>query len=422
MKILLVGGGGREHALAWKIAQSPRVGKLYCAPGNPGIAGVAECVALPVTDLDALERFAIEKNIDLTVIGPEAPLVGGLSDRLRAAGQAVFGPQSAAAALEGSKVFMKDFLHRHHIPTAGYHTFTEAEAALDHVGKQTIPIVVKASGLASGKGAMVCHSLKEAQHAIHRAMIAREFGDAGNEVVIEDFLTGEEVSFMAFADGERILPLASAQDHKAIGEGDTGPNTGGMGAYSPAPVVTPTLHERIVREIMEPVVRGMAREGRPYRGLLYAGLMVDGHTLKVLEFNARFGDPETQPLLARMRSDIVPLLLATANGSLEGMSIDWDPRPAICVVMAAGGYPGNHAILKPIEGLDAAARLKDILIFHAGTRRDNGRIVTAGGRVLGVTGLGMTITEARNRAYEAVALISWQDHYYRRDIAHRALS
>ncbi|MBF0172323.1 MAG: phosphoribosylamine--glycine ligase [Magnetococcales bacterium] len=422
LKILLVGGGGREHALAWKIAQSPWVEKLYCAPGNPGIAGIAECVDIAAGDLEALEVFAVEKKIDLTVIGPEAPLVAGLADRLRAAGQAVFGPSASAAAIEGSKAFMKDLLQRHHIPTAGYQVFSQPKAALAYIRKQKIPIVVKASGLASGKGAMVCHSLKEAEEAVHRAMIAREFGAAGQEVVVEEFLTGEEVSFMAFADGERLLPLASAQDHKAIGEGDTGPNTGGMGAYSPAPIVTPGLHERIMSEIMEPVMRAMTMEGRPYRGLLYAGLMIDGDLLKVLEFNARFGDPETQPLLMRMRSDIVPHLLASASGTLAGMTIDWDPRPAVCVVMAAGGYPGSYAGNLPITGLQSVPPHGDVQVFHAGTRFDGGQVVTAGGRVLGVTGMGETITRARDVTYDVVHRIHWQDVYFRRDIAHRAIA
>lgn len=422
LKVLLVGSGGREHALAWKIAQSLLVEKLYCTPGNPGISRVAECVDIGANDLVALEVFAVEKKIDLTVIGPEAPLVAGLADNLRAAGQAVFGPSASAAALEGSKAFMKDLLKRHNIPSAGYQIFTRSGAALDHIRRQGVPIVVKASGLASGKGAMVCQTLQQAEQAIHRAMVAREFGNAGREVVVEEFLTGEEVSFMAFADGEHLLPLASAQDHKAIGEGDTGPNTGGMGAYSPAPIVTRQLHRRIMAEIMEPVVQAMASEGRPYRGVLYAGLMIDGDSLKVLEFNARFGDPETQPLLVRMRSDIVPYLLASAKGSLLGMTIDWDPRPAVCVVMSAGGYPGSHASGHPIVGIGMAEKMADIQVFHAGTRFDGQATVTSGGRVLGVTGLGTTVTQARKLTYEAVGHIHWQDAYFRKDIAHRALS
>lgn len=422
LKVLLVGGGGREHALAWKIAQSPLVEKLYCAPGNPGIGGVAQCVDIKAGDIVALEMFAVEKQIDLTVIGPEGPLVAGLADHLRAAGQAVFGPSASAAAIEGSKAFMKDLLQRHHIPTAGYAVFTKAKGALEYIRRQGVPIVVKTSGLASGKGAMVCHTLQEAEQAVHRAMVAREFGEAGREVVVEEFLTGEEVSFMAFADGEHLLPMASAQDHKAVGEEDTGPNTGGMGAYSPAPVLTPQLHERIMTEIMQPVIRAMADEGRPYRGVLYAGLMIDGDQLKVLEFNARFGDPETQPVLMRMQSDIVPFLMASADGSLAGMEIDWDPRPAVCVVMAAGGYPGSYRSDDVITGIDAAVQCQDVQVFHAGSRLDGGRIVTSGGRVLGVTGLGTTVTQARKVTYAAVDLIHWQDVYFRKDIAYRAIS
>lgn len=422
LNILLIGGGGREHALAWKIASSPMVKKVYCIPGNPGIAQVAECVPMGILDQDALRSWALAHKIDLTVIGPEAPLVAGLADHFRASGLAVFGPSQAAAALEGSKAFMKDLLKRHHLPTAQYQVFTDAAAALDHVKRHGAPVVVKASGLAAGKGAMVCHTREEAQQAVHRAMVQREFGAAGNEVVVEEFLTGEEVSFMAFADGERLLPMASAQDHKAIGEGDTGPNTGGMGAYSPAPILTPRLHERVMVEIMQPVIHAMAVEGRPYRGVLYAGLMIDGDVLKILEFNARFGDPETQPLLMRMRSDIVPYLMASADGSLAGMTIDWDPRPAVCVVMAAGGYPGSYTTDHPISGLETAARLADVQVFHAGTRRLGDHIVTAGGRVLGVTGLGDTVTQARQVTYAAVDQIRWQDVYFRKDIAHRALS
>lgn len=422
LKVLLVGGGGREHALAWKIAQSPLVEKLYCAPGNPGIGTVAECVSINADDLPGLESLAVEKGMDLTVIGPEVPLVAGLADRLRAAGQAVFGPSCAAAAIEGSKAFMKDLFQRHNIPTASYRIFSEATAALDHVRRVGAPIVVKTSGLAAGKGAMVCHTLEEAEKAVHRAMIDQEFGDAGLEVVIEEFLTGEEVSFMALSDGENLLPLASAQDHKAVGEGDTGPNTGGMGAYSPAPIVTPALHQRIMDEVMQPTIRAMASEGRPYRGVLYAGLMIAGENIKVLEFNARLGDPEAQPLLVRMKSDIVPLLMASANGSLKGMEMEWDSRSALCVIMAAKGYPGGYPRDQRIGGLEEACRLQDVWVFHSGTRQEQDRILTAGGRVLGVTALGEDITQAWNRAYAGVDLIHWQDSYCRRDIGYRAMA
>lgn len=421
MNLLLVGGGGREHAMAWKIAQSPLVKKLYCAPGNAGIAAIAECVPISVDDLTALQSFTLEKSIDLVVIGPEGPLVAGLSDRLRAKGVAVFGPSQAAAAIEGSKVFMKDLFARHQIATAPYHVFRDPGQALAYIRAQGVPIVVKASGLAAGKGAIVCHTLAEAEQAIDHIMVARLFGQAGDEVVVEGFLQGEELSFLALVDGENILPLAGCQDHKAVGEGDAGANTGGMGAYSPAPILTPALQEKVMTEVMLPVVRGMASEGRPYRGVLYAGLMIDQGEIRVLEFNARFGDPETQPLMMRMRSDLVPFLLACAQGSLHGMAIDWDPRPALCVVMAAGGYPGDYPKGDPISGLEQADHTAEVQIFHAGTRFQEGQCVTAGGRVLGVTALGNTIAEAQTHAYTAVQSITWKGVYYRRDIGYRAI-
>lgn len=421
MKILLVGGGGREHAMAWKIAQSPLVKKLYCAPGNAGMASIAACVAISADDLTALQHFSVEKSIDLVVIGPEGPLVAGLSDRLREMGMAVFGPSQAAAEIEGSKVFMKALFARHNIPTAPSQSFHDPDKARAYIRSQGAPIVVKASGLAAGKGALVCQTVDEAEQAIQRIMVAREFGLAGDQVVVEGFLRGEELSFLALVDGEHILPLAGSQDHKAIGEGDVGPNTGGMGAYSPAPILTPERQERIMTQIMQPVVRAMAAEGRPYRGVLYAGLMIENDTIRVLEFNARFGDPETQPLLMRMQSDLVPLLLACANGSLKGVSIDWDPRPALCVVMAAGGYPGGYTKGAPISGLERVAQQKNVQVFHAGTRLQKEQVVTSGGRVLGVTALGTTLKEAQQQAYSAVQSIAWEAAYYRRDIGYRAI-
>lgn len=421
MKILLVGGGGREHAMAWKIAQSPLVKKLYCAPGNAGMASLAECVPLSADDLPALQTFAQEKAVDLVVVGPEGPLVAGLSDRLRAQGIAVFGPSRAAAALEGSKSFMKDLFARHDIPTASYQSFEDPDAALAYVRAQGAPIVVKASGLAAGKGAVVCHTLPEAEEAVQRIMVDRIFGAAGDTVVVEEFLRGEELSFLALVDGEEILPLAGCQDHKAVGEGDSGPNTGGMGAYSPAPILTPDRQAQVMSQVMQPVVQAMAAEGYPYRGVLYAGLMIEGDAIRVLEFNARFGDPETQPLLMRLRSDLVPLLMACAEGSLKGMTLDWDPRPALCVVMAAGGYPGRYAQGHPISGLDQVAQRTDVQVFQAGTRFQAGHTVTAGGRVLGVTALGESVVEAQQRAYEAVASLTWDAAYYRRDIGYRAI-
>ncbi|MBF0125586.1 MAG: phosphoribosylamine--glycine ligase [Magnetococcales bacterium] len=421
-RILLIGSGGREHALAWKIAQSPLVEKIWCAPGNPGIAACAECVPIGVGEDAALVDFACSHAADLVVVGPETPLTGGLTDRLRARGIAVFGPSKAAAALEGSKVFMKDLLARHAIPTAFYRTFREADAALAYIREQGAPIVVKTSGLAAGKGAIVCHTLEEAREAVERIMVAREFGSAGDEVVVEAFLHGEEVSLLAFVDGERVLPLASAQDHKAIGDGDTGPNTGGMGAYSPALCLTDALTRRAVEEILLPTVRAMASEGYPYRGILYAGLMIDRDQLRVLEFNVRFGDPECQPLLMRMKSDIVPLLQACATGSLAGMEVEWDDRAALCVVMAARGYPGSHPKGDPIQGLEQAARLPDVQVFHAGTRPVEGAVVTAGGRVLGVTALGHGVAGAQRLAYQAVGRISWEGVQFRRDIGYRAVA
>ena len=423
-KILLVGAGGREHALAWKIAQSPLLEKLYCLPGNAGIAQLAECVAIDGDDLDAIKDFALKKKIDLAVIGPEVPLVAGLSDVLRDAGIDVFGPSKAAAAIEGSKSFMKGLFAKYNIPTAKHRVFTEAQEALAYVQAEGAPIVVKTSGLAAGKGAIVCQTVAEAQDAVKRIMLDREFGDAGDEVVVEGFLAGEELSFIAFVDGENVLPLAGSQDHKAVGEGDTGPNTGGMGAYSPAPLLTPALHQQVIDEVMIPTVRAMAAEGRPFKGVLYAGLMVDRGEIKVLEFNARFGDPETQPLLMRMKSDIVPLMQASASGSLAGLTIEWDPRTALCVVMAAGGYPGSYDKGLPIGGLEDAAAMDDVAVFHAGTKFsvDGSQITTAGGRVLGVTALGDGVVAAQKLAYAAVDKINWDNAYCRRDIGYRAVA
>jgi phosphoribosylamine--glycine ligase len=427
MKVLIVGSGGREHALAWKIRQSTMVSApqridIYCAPGNAGIAQVATCVPIPVDDLDAIVSFVSHENIDLTVVGPELPLVMGLVDRLQLLGRAVFGPSRFAARLEGSKAFMKELCERHEIPTAEYRIFHDAEAAKAYTRHQGAPIVVKASGLAAGKGVMVCHTLPAAIEAIDQIMVQRVFGLAGDTVIIEEFLEGEELSFLALVDGEHVLPLASSQDHKAIGEGDTGPNTGGMGAYSPAPLLSDSLLRVVMDQIVHPTVQALSMEGRPYRGVLYAGLMVNGLRVKALEFNARFGDPETQPLLMRMQSDLLPLLMASAHGSLKGMDIVWDERPGLCVVMASGGYPDSYATGLPISGLDRVATMEDVQVFHAGTSRNRqGEIVTHGGRVLGVTALGESVTAAQKRAYEAVHLLRWKDSYYRRDIGYRAV-
>jgi phosphoribosylamine--glycine ligase len=422
MKVLLIGSGGREHALAWKIAQSPLVSKLYCAPGNAGIGLLAERLPFAVHAEEAILDWLAKHPVELVVIGPEGPLVSGLGDRMRQRGVTVFAPSQAAAAIEGSKVFMKDLCARHGVPTAAYHVFQEAEPALAYLRTHGAPVVVKASGLAAGKGVIVCQTLAEAEEAIHQIMVARTFGSAGQQVVIESCLRGEELSFLALVDGERVLSLAGSQDHKAVGEGDSGANTGGMGAYSPAPVLTPVLEQRILDEVMYPIVRGMAAEGTPYRGVLYAGLMIEGESIQVLEFNARFGDPETQPLLMRMRSDLVPLLLACANGSLQGMQIDWDARPALCVCMVAGGYPGDYAKGAVIHGLPQLATQEDLQIFHAGTEQQGDQVVTAGGRVLGVTALGASVADAQQRAYSAVRAIHWDKVTYRRDIGYRAIA
>lgn len=422
MKVLVIGGGGREHALVWKIAQSPLVGKVYCAPGNPGIGLIAENVPLAVDDLDGLAAFATEQAIDLTVVGPELPLSLGIVDRFEEKGLLIFGARRNAAIIEASKAFSKDLMNKYQVPTAAYDVFTEVEPAVAFIDRVGVPIVVKADGLAAGKGVIIAHTREEAVGAVTDMLSGNAFGDAGSRVVIEEFLTGEEASFLAFTDGKNIIPLASAQDHKAVFDGDAGPNTGGMGAYSPAPVVTPAIHDKVMAEVMRRTVDGMAAEGRPYRGVLYAGLMINGDQVKTLEFNARFGDPECQPLLMRMKSDIVPVLLAVARGDLSGIELEWYDKAAVCVVMAAGGYPADYRKGDEIRGLEDAARMEDLFVFHAGTSRKDGRIVTSGGRVLGVTALGATVGEAIDRAYRGVAAISWDGVHYRTDIGAKALT
>ncbi|MGM0701188.1 MAG: phosphoribosylamine--glycine ligase [Pseudomonadota bacterium] len=423
MKVLIIGGGGREHALAWKIARSPRVDRVFVAPGNAGTAQEAgvENVAIDVADLDGLVAFARERDVALTVVGPEAPLVAGVVDRFRAAGLTVFGPTAGAAQLEGSKSFSKDFLARHAIPTAEYRTFTAVAPALDYLAEKGAPIVIKADGLAAGKGVIVAETLADAESAVRDMLEANAFGDAGARVVIEEFLDGEEASFIVMVDGETVLPLATSQDHKRAYDGDAGPNTGGMGAYSPAPVVTEAVHERIIQRVIKPTVQGMAAEGYPYTGFLYAGLMIDPEgNPRVIEFNCRFGDPETQPILLRLESDLAALCLAGARGELAGHTCDWEPRAAVGVVMAAGGYPGSYRKGDAIEGLDAA-EASGCKVFHAGTAEQDGRIVTAGGRVLCVTALGEDVGAARDLAYRGVAAIDWSGVEYRRDIAFRAI-
>ncbi len=422
MKVLVIGGGGREHALVWKIAQSPLVEQVFCAPGNAGIAGQAQCVDLKVDDLDGLLAFAQKEQVGLTVVGPELPLTLGIVDRFRADGLTIFGADKKAAQIEGSKSFSKDLMAKYGVPTAAYGTFTDAEQAKDFIRQQGAPIVVKADGLAAGKGVIVAQTEAEAIAAVEDILCEGAFGSAGSRVVIEEFLEGEEASFLAFTDGERIVPLASSQDHKAVYDGDTGPNTGGMGAYSPAPVVTETLHQQIIDQVLKPTIAGMAAEGCTYSSIIYAGLMIKDGQLKVLEFNARFGDPETQPLLARLKSDIVPVLLACAQGDLSGVELEWHDKAAVCVVMAAGGYPGPYEKGLPIDGLEAAAALEDLTVFHAGTTEKDGRVVTAGGRVLGVTGLGTTVAEAIEKAYQGVKAISWPKVHYRNDIGRKALN
>lgn len=425
MKVLIIGGGGREHALAWKAAQSPQVDAVFVAPGNAGTARESKLtnVNVAATDLAGLEAFARDNGVDLTIVGPEAPLVEGVVDRFRAAGLAIFGPTQAAAQLEGSKAFAKDFLARHAIPTAAYAAFSDVEPALAYVREQGAPIVIKADGLAAGKGVIVAMTLEEADAAVRDILAGNAFGDAGARVVIEEFLEGEEASFIVMVDGEHVLPMATSQDHKRAGDGDTGPNTGGMGAYSPAPVVTPAVEQRIMDEVILPTVRGMAAEGRPYTGFLYAGLMISSQGApKVIEYNCRFGDPETQPILLRLKSDLVSLCLAATQGQLVAQNCDWDTRAAVGVVMAAGGYPDAYRKGDVIEGLDGAEAV-GCKVFHAGTAlRDDGRVMTSGGRVLCVTALGARVTVAREHAYEGVAAIDWPEALYRRDIAHRAVA
>ncbi len=421
MKILVIGSGGREHALVWKLNQSKKVKKIYCAPGNAGIRKLATCVNLAADDIDGLLEFAQGKKIDLTVVGPEDPLTLGIVDIFQEHGLRIFGPSARGAILEGSKVFTKDFLKKYSIPSAAYKVFTKAGAAKKYIDKIGAPCVVKADGLAAGKGVIVAACKSEAKKAVDLIIKEKAFGKAGSRVVVEEFLQGEEASFIAFTDGETILPLPSSQDHKAVFEGDRGPNTGGMGAYSPAPVVTDALAMRTINEVMLPTIRGMAAEGRPYKGMLYAGLMIDGNRLSVLEFNCRFGDPECQPLLMRMKTDLVEVMEAVIDSRLDQIELEIDPRPAVCVVMASEGYPGKYSIGKPISGLMKAARVKDVVVFHAGTLIKNRRTVTAGGRVLGVTAVGSTIAGAIDQAYKAVDAIHWPGCYFRRDIGHRAL-
>lgn len=425
MNILIIGNGGREHALGWKVAQSPLADKIYVAPGNAGTAlePRLENVAIAATDIAGLLAFAQSHDIGLTIVGPEAPLVIGVVDAFRDAGLTIFGPTQAAAQLEGSKAFTKDFLARHQIPTAFYQNFTEVEPALAYVRKIGAPSVIKADGLAAGKGVIVAITLEEAETAVTDMLAGNAFGDAGHRIVVEEFLDGEEASFIVMVDGDNVLPMATSQDHKRVGDGDTGPNTGGMGAYSPAPVVTDEIHQRVMDQIIWPTVRGMAAEGNVYTGFLYAGLMIsaDGQP-KVIEFNCRFGDPETQPIMLRMRSDLVELCLAGAQGKLNEKTSDWDERPSLGVVLAAGGYPADYRQGDVIHGLPQQ-EVADGKVFHAGTQLNaSNQVVTSGGRVLCVTALGATVAEAQQRAYQLAADIHWEGCFCRHDIGYRAIA
>lgn len=424
MQVLIIGSGGREHALAWKVAQNPQVDTIYVAPGNAGTAleHKVQNVNIGITDIPALVAFAQDKAIELTIVGPEAPLVIGVVDAFRAAGLPIFGPTQSAAQLEGSKAFTKDFLARHNIPTAAYANFTEIEPALAYVREKGAPIVVKADGLAAGKGVIVAMTLQEAEDAIQDMLAGNAFGSAGSRVVVEEFLDGEEASFIVMVDGENVLPMATSQDHKRVGDADTGPNTGGMGAYSPAPVVTQDVHDRVMREVIYPTVRGMAAEGNTYTGFLYAGLMIDSTGApKVIEYNCRFGDPETQPIMMRLQSDLVELCQAAIAGKLDQVESKWDPRASIGVVLAAGGYPSDYAKGEVISGLPTQETAGQ-KVFHAGTETQGDQVVTNGGRVLCATALGHTVLEAQQRAYQLADQIHWNGMFCRRDIGYRAIA
>ncbi|EGR0012008.1 phosphoribosylamine--glycine ligase [Vibrio cholerae] len=424
MQVLIIGSGGREHALAWKVAQNPQVDTIYVAPGNAGTAleHKVQNINIGITDIPALVAFAQDKAIELTIVGPEAPLVIGVVDAFRAAGLPIFGPTQGAAQLEGSKAFTKDFLARHNIPTAAYANFTEIEPALAYVREKGAPIVVKADGLAAGKGVIVAMTLQEAEDAIQDMLAGNAFGSAGSRVVVEEFLDGEEASFIVMVDGENVLPMATSQDHKRVGDADTGPNTGGMGAYSPAPVVTQDVHDRVMREVIYPTVRGMAAEGNTYTGFLYAGLMIDSTGApKVIEYNCRFGDPETQPIMMRLQSDLVELCQAAIAGKLDQVESKWDPRASIGVVLAAGGYPGDYTKGEVISGLPTQESAGQ-KVFHAGTETQGDQVVTNGGRVLCATALGNTVLEAQQRAYQLADQIHWNGMFCRRDIGYRAIA
>jgi len=421
MKVLVIGGGGREHSLVWKIAQSPEVSKIFCAPGNPGISELAECIDITADQTSLLCEFAVEEDIELTVVGPEAPLVDGIVDVFSKHNLKVFGPDQKAAILEDSKVFSKLLLRKHGIPTADFKCFDDHGQARHYILSRGAPIVVKADGLSKGKGVFVCKTNDEALLAIDSIMKDRVFGNAGDQVVIEECLIGEEVSLLAFTDGRTIVPMESSQDHKTVYDGDEGPNTGGMGAYSPVPIMTSELYRGVEKNILVPTVHAMNKEGRPYKGVIYIGLMITSAGPMVLEFNVRFGDPEAQVILTRMKSDIVPIMLATISGGLDNVDLEWLPQASVCVVMASGGYPGQYDNGKEIKGLDSLKNQEGISVFHAGTKSENEKIVTNGGRVLNVVACGRDIKEAQKKVYEAVSKISFDGAHYRRDIADKAI-
>lgn len=421
MKVLVIGGGGREHSLVWKIAQSPKVSKIFCAPGNPGISELAECIDITADQTSLLCEFAVKEDVGLTVVGPEAPLVDGIVDVFSKHNLKVFGPDQKAAILEDSKVFSKLLLRKHGIPTADFKCFDDHSQARHYVLSRGAPIVVKADGLSKGKGVFVCKTNDEALQAIDSIMKDRVFGNAGDQVVIEECLIGEEVSLLAFTDGRTIVPMESSQDHKTVYDGDEGPNTGGMGAYSPVPIMTSELYREAEKNILVPTVHAMNKEGRPYKGVIYIGLMITSAGPMVLEFNVRFGDPEAQVILTRMKSDIVPIMLATISGGLDNVDLEWFPQASVCVVMAAGGYPGQYDNGKEIKGLDSLKNQEGISVFHAGTKSENGKVVTNGGRVLNVAACGEDIKEAQKKVYEAVSKISFDGAHYRRDIADKVI-
>lgn len=419
MRVLVVGGGGREHALVWKISQSPRVKEIYCAPGNAGIGELARCINIPAENIDELVEFALKNKIDLTVVGPEVPLTLGIVDKFVANGLKIFGPTQRAAEIEGSKAFSKELMAKYQIPTAKYQVFTGVQQAKDFIKELGVPCVVKADGLAAGKGVMVCLTLEEALKAVDDILIENKFGKAGSKVVVEEFLEGQEVSMLAFTDGKTVIPMVSAQDHKRVFDNDQGPNTGGMGAYSPAPVYTTQIHETVEKDILRATIDAMGGEGRPFKGVLYAGLMLTENGPKVLEFNARFGDPETQVVLPRLKTDIVDIMEAVVAGELDKINVEWYEEAAVCVVMASGGYPEGYEKGKVITGLEKVP--EDVLVFHAGTKKDKGQIVTNGGRVLGVTALGKDLQGAINKAYQGVEKIDFAGMHYRKDIGAKAL-